>query len=455
MAEENFTNKSLIDCFKTISRPIHGKATSMIYRGLLLLVVSVSLIFFLGCGKKIVRPDQKDAELHKKREDTRAEKEDNKKSYLDDYEVVDLNEKIRKKPGNAHDEQSQYGRDISDFNKDIELNPNIAENYNDRGNAFANKGRHDRAISDFNKAIDLKPDNAKAYFNRGNSYAAKGRHDKAISDYTKAIEINPDNADAFAKRGKAYSEKGKHDKAISDYERVVEITPDIAGTGADKPQKINSGFAVVYYNLGNDLAEKDQYDKAILAYDKALELDSGFAEAYNNRGTAYYSRSILDREISTSIKAIHMNISLPEGYKYTNEKVASDRAILDFTKAIDINPEYAEAYYNRGTAYSDQGLYDKAILDFTKAIEKNSEYAEAYYNRGNAYAEKGQYEQAITDYTGTIKITPGFAEAYYNRGNAFMLKSGDKVNACPDWKKACELGECEAFRLGKDEGYCE
>ena len=45
----------------------------------------------------------------------------------------------------------------------------------------------------------------------------------------------------------------------------------------------------------------------------------------------------------------------------------------------------AEAYYNRGIAYGDKGEYDKAIEDYSKAIELNPEYAEAYNNRGNAY----------------------------------------------------------------------
>ncbi len=68
-----------------------------------------------------------------------------------------------------------------------------------------------------------------------------------------------------------------------------------------------------------------------------------------------------------------------------------DRAISDFNKAIEINPRYADAYYNRGVAYGEKGEYDKAIADYTKAIEIIPKYAWAYNNRGNAYSGKGQY----------------------------------------------------------------
>jgi tetratricopeptide (TPR) repeat protein len=44
-------------------------------------------------------------------------------------------------------------------------------------------------------------------------------------------------------------------------------------------------------------------------------------------------------------------------------------SIIDFTKAIEINPEYAEAYYNRGISKDDIQDYLGAIADYTKAIK--------------------------------------------------------------------------------------
>ena len=68
-----------------------------------------------------------------------------------------------------------------------------------------------------------------------------------------------------------------------------------------------------------------------------------------------------------------------------------DKAIEYYTKVIEINPKYAEAYYDRGLAYDDKGLYDKAI-------ELNSEYAEAYCVRGRVYRILGNCIKANADY---------------------------------------------------------
>jgi tetratricopeptide (TPR) repeat protein len=74
-----------------------------------------------------------------------------------------------------------------------------------------------------------------------------------------------------------------------------------------------------------------------------------------------------------------------------------DKAMSDYNKALEINPRYAKAYYNRGFLYRKMGEYDKAISDYTKAIEIDSKYSLAYYNRGNAYYYKGEYENAWED----------------------------------------------------------
>ena len=100
-----------------------------------------------------------------------------------------------------------------------------ADSYVKRGLTYADKGQYDKDISDYNKAIEINPRDADAYSNRGTAYDTKGQYDKAISDYNKAIEINPRLADAYYNRGIAYGKRGQYDKAISDYSKAIEINP--------------------------------------------------------------------------------------------------------------------------------------------------------------------------------------------------------------------------------------
>jgi tetratricopeptide (TPR) repeat protein len=105
-----------------------------------------------------------------------------------------------------------------------------------------------------------------------------------------------------------------------------------------------------------------------------------------------------------------------------------DQAIFDYTKALDINPNIAKAYDNRGVAYALRGYPAPAIADFTMAIANDPKDAEAYNNRGHAYAQKDNLTQAIADYTKAIDINTFYVKAYNNRELAFyMMKEYDKA----------------------------
>ncbi len=79
------------------------------------------------------------------------------------------------------------------------------------------------------------------------------------------------------------------------------------------------------------------------------------------------------------------------------DKGEHDQAIADFTQALKLKPDSAEAYHQRGLAYGDKGQYDQAIADITKALKLNPKNAEAYFDRAMAYAETGKYDNAWQD----------------------------------------------------------
>jgi len=116
-----------------------------------------------------------------------------------------------------------------------------------------------------------------------------------------------------------------------------------------------------------------------------------------------------------------------------------DESIAEYTRAIEIDPNLAAAYSNRGSAYGEKGDYDKAIAEYSTAIKLAPGLADTYRNRGIAYGKKGDYDKAIADLDTVIALDPRDALAYYNRGAAYD-KKGDKIKAEADFAKAKELG---------------
>src|SRR5262249_7966004 len=105
-----------------------------------------------------------------------------------------------------------------------------------------------------------------------------------------------------------------------------------------------------------------------------------------------------------------------------------------YTEAIDIDPKFANAYYNRGKAYSAKGDLEAAIGDCTKAIELNPKLAKAYSQRGGDRLGKDDLEGAVADCTKAIELDPKEAQAHLNRGQARLLQ-GKVAEAEADFKR--------------------
>ena len=99
----------------------------------------------------------------------------------------------------------------------------------------------------------------------------------------------------------------------------------------------------------------------------------------------------------------------------------------------------AEFYLKRGEDFSGVHQYDRAIADYAAAIELKPDYAEAYNDRGFAYYLKGDFEQAIADYTRAIELRPNYPKAYNSRGVVYMSGGYGEAKSVPDFDRAIEL----------------
>ena len=83
--------------------------------------------------------------------------------------------------------------------------------------------------------------------------------------------------------------------------------------------------------------------------------------------------------------------------------------------------EHPHDYISRGQVYEEKGDLDKAILNYTTAIESSPFYIHRYI-RGDAYLKKGDYDRAIEDFTAVFETNAFFYEAIPRRGRAYHLK---------------------------------
>ncbi len=207
--------------------------------------------------------------------------------------------------------------------------------------------------------------------------------------------------------------KQRADELLAEVEKLKQELELAKADIIQKEQKeyieaIKELSAIDWFDRGYSSTFSEDYDVAISAFSRATEINPQFAAAYNNRGAAYAAIG------------------------------SYDQAINDFNRVIIINPGYASAYYNRGLVHFNLGNQKAALSDYDRAIKIDPRYATAYHNRGLVHIYTNDHKRAIKDFDRAIELNPASQDAYRNRGAAYT-KLGMKDEAAKDFNRATEL----------------
>jgi tetratricopeptide (TPR) repeat protein len=262
--------------------------------------------------------------------------------------------------------------------------------------------------------------------------------DKQIEEFSKAIELDPDYPYTYKYRGICYFKKGIYEKAIIDFSNAINLCTE---------------NCLFFEKRAFAYTKTKQYDNALSDYDKAIELNSTNAHIYYNRSCIYWMNKQFEKIIPDLKKVI--DISTDNSKAMAREEMHSNQRHLNW--AIRYDPDYMNpfrGFYARGNAYLKIGQTKMAIKDFEKATDWEPQYPNSYSCLGNIYKDMTKYSQSIYYYSKAIDVDPNKAIFYINRGLVYNQKE-DKEKACADFKKACELGNCEMYDKSKSNGDCE
>jgi len=96
-----------------------------------------------------------------------------------------------------------------------------------------------------------------------------------------------------------------------------------------------------------------------------------------------------------------------------------ENAIGDFSRAIEVDSDYAKAYHLRGLAREAAGEDDDALKDLNKAIDINPEYGAAYFSRATLLTKMGQEDSATEDMKMVTHLTSVNLETFANENNVW------------------------------------
>jgi tetratricopeptide (TPR) repeat protein len=144
--------------------------------------------------------------------------------------------------------------------------------------------------------------------------------------------------------------------------------------------------STLFLNIGNAFYSLDLNQESLASYDKAIELKPDYYEAWNNRGGV-----------------------LQKLERY-------EESLASYDKAIELKPDYYEAWNNRGGVLRELERYEEALASCDKAIELKPDYYEAWGNRGNVLKILKRYEEALASSDKALQITKEDSEPWNLRG---------------------------------------
>jgi tetratricopeptide (TPR) repeat protein len=204
----------------------------------------------------------------------------------------------------------------------------------------------------------------------------------AIAHFQQALELAPDRflAEYHCKLGDSLKERDRIVEAVACYERAIATNPD----------DVNGyrSLALVFIKQHDPESVNTIYERADVHNSELLQ-----SKDYNLLGVAWLQKS---------------NPSQDEDFV--------KQAIACFERAIQIDPTYADAHCNLGSALIRQDRVKDAIIAYKEAIDIEPNFAQPYFNLGLLLNNIGKIDEAIACFQSAIELVPNWAEAHQYLG---------------------------------------
>lgn len=240
-----------------------------------------------------------------------------------------------------------------------------------------------------------------------------------MQELNEEIKRNPSYYRGYLSRGHLFRKKDLLALAIKDYSSAIELWPS-----DDEYQKNKKGTwrefiyeeskSDAFSIRGNALLMSSKYEEAVIDFNKAIEIDPKNDWAYANRALAYMHLGILNNAKDDINKALSIDAGKPYG-----------SSLL---------------YYSYvGQIMVACGDYQEAIKNYTRAINGGQGYPALSVEIAKLYVELKQYEQAVEEYSFAINNKINVIECLLARAGIYE-KLGKRIDAIQDYREFITLG---------------
>ena len=312
------------------------------------------------------------------------------------------------------------------------------------GIAQHQSGQHAEAASSFRTALDIRP-YGPAWIRLGEALSAGGQLEAAGDALRAASNMDGNSAYVSYALGKVLLELGETAEALESLERAVALAPD---SGA-----VRRSLGMAYRSTGEqELANRalaqigSAADQQPMLEDALYESVTGLAvdaQHFLNRGRSFDSAGRTTEAIEAYQRAIELDPNMAQAHANLVGSFGRtgeiDRAEEHYATALALNPNLEELHNNWGVVQASRGDPDAAAAAFRRALELNPNSAHANANLGVALLEAGQLDEAVRRFQEAVKSDPTNRPARMNLGT--LALEGDRPTEAVEHLEAALRGD--------------
>jgi tetratricopeptide (TPR) repeat protein len=284
---------------------------------------------------------------------------------------------------------------LANFERALNLQPDHYKSWFGRGMALGNLERHLEALRSFDEALSVQPNASFGWHNRAIALGKLSRHLEALNSFDRAIEFNPCAPNIWHNRGLTLIDMGLYNKAVLSFDRSLNLQPEAYWA---------------WYNRGNALLELKLYYQALNSFDRAIEFNPDDAKAWYNRAIAANFMGLYRQAIASFNRSIALKTgggeAIGEGRVALQNLVSLSQRKAKFTPTFECRSQDYLIWYNRGVELGFKGCYSEAIACYEKAVELQPTFANAFYNQACCYALLGFADLAIDSLQRAVEFMP-------------------------------------------------
>jgi tetratricopeptide (TPR) repeat protein len=303
---------------------------------------------------------------------------------------------------------------LTSLNRLIQENPTTAVLYFSRSQVHFGLGDTSAALNDARQAIALDSTNADYRYLLGYLDYLLGRDADALIQLQAAIKLGTSNPEVYHQLGNVWLLKGDANKALVQYEKALSMDNSLAIFHFRRAYALHKLGRTAAAIEGAEVAlERDSLDTRSLSF----LFDIYISKPYQPARALAFNQRLMRADSLNSLAWFnqgyyYQTIYQAEPNKSTNDAVRNLKSATNsYTRAIELNPTYAEAFYNRGYAYFLAKKFGQAAADFQEVTRLNPRDRRPYFMLGSMYEFSRDYSKAAIFYQKALRVDSTFADA--------------------------------------------